>query len=188
MQIKTILTAAAFMFATVAVKAQTSIPTDYVKGSISLADGSNLPGFIKDNLKKSASVSFIADNGTDKKTYDASQINGVKIEATDYICVKGDFFKTLSAGKLNFLQKASNSAGKVSMNGTQPVYYAGTDGKIGDYFAYADNNLKLINKKTVETFINTDLMGCTAAIEKAKTINGDMGKLQEAIDIYNKSK
>lgn len=188
MQIKTILTTAAFMFAAVAVKAQTNIPADYTKGSITLANGSDVSGYIKDNLKKSASVNFISSNGTDKKTYDASQINGVKIEAAEYICVKGDFFKTLSAGKLNFLQKASNSAGRVSMNGSQPIYLSGTEGKVGDYFVYADNNLKIINKKTVETFINTDLTGCTAAIEKAKAINGDIAKLQEAVDIFNKSK
>jgi len=188
MQIKNILTAAALLIATAAVNAQTNIPADYAKGSVTLADGSVVDGYIKDNLKKSASVNFISNSGADRKTYDAGQINGVKIDATAYVCIKGDFFKTLSAGKLNFVQKASNAAGKVFMNGSQPVSYSGTEGKIGDYFVYADNSLKLINKKTVDTFIDTDLTGCIAAIEKAKSINGDIAKLQEAVDIFNNSK
>ena len=187
MQIKTFFLATALIFSAAA-NAQTNIPADYSKGSITLADGSVVTGYIKDNLKKSASVSFIDNSGSNKKSYDASQINGIKIETAEYSCIKGDFFKSLSAGKLNFLQKASNSAGKISMNGSQPVYYSGTEGKVGDYFVYADNNLTLINKKSVEAFINTNLTGCTAAVEKAKTINGDIAKLQEAVDIFNKSK
>jgi len=187
MQIKTFFFAAVLLFSAASVKAQTNIPADYIKGTITLADGSVIPGYIKDNLKKTASVTYVDYTGANKKTYEASQINGINIEATEYISIKGDFFKRLSAGKLNFLQKASNSAGKVSYNGSQPVFNSGTEGKVGDYFVYADKELKLINKKSVESFINTNLTGCIAAIEKAKSINGDIAKLQEAVDIYNKT-
>ena len=187
MQIKTLLFAAVLTFSAAAVKAQTPTPAGYTKGSITLADGTITSGYIKDDIKKSASVIFIANAGTNKQTYEGSQINGASIDAATYICIKGDFFKSLAAGKLNFLQKSSNSSGKVSNNGSEPVFYSGTEGKIGDYFVYADNNLKLLNKKSLEAFINTDLISCALAVEKAKSINGDITKLQEAVEIYNKS-
>lgn len=186
MQIKPFFFATALLFSA-ALNAQTNIPVDYIKGAITLADGSVVPGYIKNNLKKSGTITYIDNTGANKKTYEAIQINGIKIEAAEYISIKGDFFKRLSAGKLNFLQKASNSSGKVSYNGTQPVFNSGTEGKVGDYFVYTDKELKLINKKSIESFINTNLTGCAAAIEKAKAINGDIAKLQEAVDIYNKT-
>lgn len=187
MQIKTILLSTLITFTAASVKAQTEIPAGYTKGSVTLANGTVVTGFVKDNIKKSTSVGFLDNAGTGKKTYEGSNINGVTIDDVNYVCINGDFFKSLSAGKLNFLQKASNASGKVSYNGTVAIINNGTEGKIGDYFIYAANNLKLINKKTVESFINTDLTGCMAAIEKAKTINGDIARLKEAVEIYNKT-
>ena len=171
-----------------AVKAQTPEPAGFTKGTITLADGSVLTGYVKDNIKKSASVVYVDNTGANKKTYSASQINATTVNATGYICISGDFFKTLSAGKMNFLQKASNAAGSVSYNGTEAIFSNGTEGKIGDYFVYTDKKLKLLNKKNLESFITTDLAVCAPAVEKAKTINGDIAKLQEAVDIYNKNK
>jgi hypothetical protein len=167
--------------------AQTNIPAEYVKGSITLADGSVVTGYVKDNIKKSASVVYLDNAGTNKKTYEGSQINGVSIGTADFICISGDFFKTLSTGKMNFVQKASNSSGKLTYNGTEAIASSGTEGKIGDYFVYADNKLKLLNKKSLESFINTDLAASTQAVEKARAINGDIAKLQEAVEIYNKN-
>ncbi len=177
--------ALAFLFTTA--NAQTAAPEGFSKGSITLASGTVVTGFIKDNIKKSAAVVFIDNTGTGKKTYEGSQINGISIEASNFICINGDFFKTICTGKLCFLQKASNASGTATYNGTEAIFSNGTEGKIGDYFAYADKKLKLLNKKTVEAFINTDLVTCSAAVEKAKTINGDIAKLQEAVDIYNSS-
>jgi hypothetical protein len=169
-------------------KAQTPAPAGFAKGSITLADGSVIDGYVKDNIKKMASVVYVDNSGANKKTYAASQINAATVEATGYICISGDFFKTLSAGKMNFLQKASNASGNVSYNGSEAIFNNGTEGKIGDYFVYADNKLKLLNKKTLESFINTDLAVCAPAVEKAKAINGDIAKLQEAVEIYNKNR
>ncbi len=188
MKIKSLLFTLLTVFSFTAVNAQSNIPSEFLKGSITLADGSSVSGYIKDNIKRSASVVYIDNAGTNKKTYEGSQINAATIGTTDFICVNGDFFKTLSVGKMNFLQKASNASNKVSYNGTEAVFNNGTDGKVGDYFVYtADKKLKLLNKKSLESFINTDLTGCAPAVEKAKTINGDIAKLQEAIDIYNKN-
>jgi hypothetical protein len=183
MKIKTFLCTAVVSIATATAIAQTEIPAGYSKGNITLANGSILSGYIKENIKKSASVNFIDNTG--KKTYEGSEINGIAIGAENFICINGDFFKALSAGKLNFLQKTSNAASKASYNGAEAVFNSGTEGKIGDYFSYAGKILKLLNKKTVDAFISTDLKGCAAAIEKAKAINGDIAKLQEAVEIYN---
>ncbi len=177
--------AIALCILTATVNAQNSIPEGYAKASITLVDGTVQSGYIKDNIKKSASVTFIDESGSNKKIYGGDDINGVKKDAENFICISGDFFKTLSTGKLNFLQKSSNASGKVSYNGAEPIFSSGTEGKIGDYFIYADKKLKLINKKTVESFINTDLIGCSEAIEKAKAINGDIAKMQQAVEIYN---
>ena len=95
-------------------RAQNEIPAGFANGSVILADGEVLEGFVKDNLKRSASVVFIDRKGTNKKTYKANQVNEVTIDAAKYISISGDFFKTLSTGKMNFLQKASHASGSFS--------------------------------------------------------------------------
>ncbi|WP_462251899.1 hypothetical protein [Ferruginibacter sp.] len=185
MKITPTFLAMALCILTATVNAQTSTPEGYTKASITLADGTVQSGYIKDNIKKSASVTFIDASGNNKKVYEGADINGVKKDAENFICINGDFFKTLSTGKLNFLQKSSNASGKVSYNGAEPIFSSGTEGKIGDYFIYADKKLKLLTKKTVASFIDTDLIGCAEAIEKAKAANGDIAKMQGAIETYN---
>ena len=146
MKIKTLFLGAALSFSVAAIQAQTEIPAGYTKGSITLADGKIVSGYVKDNIKKSASVSFTDNAGANKKTYEGSEINGITIEAENFICVKGDFFKIICTGKICFLQKASNAANKASYNGSEALFNNGTEGKIGDYFIYADKQLKLLNK------------------------------------------
>ncbi|MES2772807.1 MAG: hypothetical protein V4722_01395 [Bacteroidota bacterium] len=170
-----------------AANAQTPIPEGYVKATITLANNSELHGYIKDNMKKAASVSFLDESGNNKKNYDGNQINSLTIEGANLICLNGDFFKSVCTGKLNFLQKLSDASGKLTYNGSEPIFNNGTEGKIGDYFVYSstDRKLKLLNKKSVDAFIANDLTGCTEAIEKAKTINGDIAQLKGAVEIYN---
>jgi hypothetical protein len=165
--------------------AQTKMPEGYKKTSLQLFNGVSLTGYAKESIKKSASIVFIENETTKKITYDGSQINTIKIDDDNFLCVSGDFFKVISTGKLTYVQKQSNAADKVSYNGTEAVFNSGTEGKIGDYFIYTNNKLKLINKKSIALFIETDLVGNTAAVEKAKTIDGDFFKLKEAINIYN---
>jgi len=185
MKIKAILSTLALSLSLITTHAQTAVPEGYTKATITLADGSSKTGFIKDNIKKSAAVTFVDETGSNKKVYEGNGINAITIGDASYICVSGDFFKTICIGKLDFVQKASNASGKASYNGTEAVFNSGTEGKIGDYFIYADKKLKLISKRTVESFIATDLVACTEAVEKAKTINGDIAKLQQAVEIYN---
>ncbi|MCP9751108.1 hypothetical protein [Ferruginibacter sp. HRS2-29] len=185
MKIRHFLFAAALLTASVAAKAQSTIPEGYTKAEITLADGKVLNGYIKDNIRKSSSVVFLDDAGQNKKTYEGSAINGLKAGNDTYTCISGDFFKVVSNGKLVLLQKSSNSSGKVSYNGADAVVSTGTAGKVGDYYIYADNKLKVLNKKTSEAFIHEELTGCAAAIEKANSANGDMLIIKEAVDIYN---
>lgn len=185
MKIKHFFYAALLTFSFTPALAQ-DVPSGFVKGSITAGDGSVTEGYIKDNIKKSASVVFTDGRGQ-KKTYTGNQLNAVNVNGAGYICISGDFFRSLSAGKMNFLQKASNASGNLTYNGTEAIISSGTEGKIGDYFIYTGNKLKLVTKKNLDAFISSDLAACTPAAEKAKTINGDIAKLQEAVDIYNRN-
>ena len=167
--------------------AQTEVPKGFKKGTIVLADGSSLPGFIKDNIRNNASVIFISEAGGKKKNYDGSDLNTAEIEGTKFICIKGDFFKVLSEGELNFLQKSSDASSKPTYNGNEAIFSSGTEGKLNDYFIYdsKDQKLKLISKKNVDEVIAASFAGNTAAIDKAKTANGDLSQLKVAVEIYN---
>lgn len=180
---KKIILFTATLLALLHLQAQT--PEGFTKGSVTLADGSTINGFVKDNFKKNAAIIFTDSNGGDKKIFNSTEINAVLIDATNYISLRGDLFKVICTGKMNFLEKASNAAGKTIFNGSEAIIIPGTEGKIGDYFSYTNNQLTLINKKTVDTFIAEQLSTCTAAAEKAKAINGDIAALAEAVTIYN---
>ena len=167
--------------------AQTEAPKGFKKGTITLTDGKQLSGFVKDNMRSNASVVFISETGTDKKTYHGSDVNSTTIEGTKFICVSGDFFKVLCEGELNFLQKQSDASGKLTYNGNEAVISNGTDGKLNDYFIYnnKDRQLKLVSKKNVDDVTASCFAGHTAAIEKAKSVNGDLSQIKEAVEIYN---
>jgi len=184
MKIKTAIIATAVLL-TAATQIHAQAPEGYTKGTVTLAGGSTVEGYIKDNIKKNAAISFVDNNGGSKKQFEGSQINGAVVDGVNYTCIRGDFFKMVCSGKICFLQKASNAANKASYNGAEAVFNSGTEGKIGDYFVYSGGNLKHITKKTVQSFIDTDLAGCQAAVEKAKSINGDIPALEAAITVYN---
>jgi len=168
--------------------AQDAIPKGFRPGNISLANGNNLSGFVKDNMRNNASIVFLQEQGGKKITYDGTQLNAIEIEGVKFICINNDFFKVLSEGDLNFLQKSSNAKGKIVYNGTEAAVASGTDGKPGDYFIYRKNNheLKLITNKNIGEVISTSFENYTAAIEKAQEANGDPSQLKAAVDIYNK--
>ncbi len=185
MKIKSLLFSIACSLLALSIQAQNKIPDGYEKATIQLFDGTTLTGYVKENIKKAASVSFIDETGSNKKQYEGDLITNLKIGEVNYICVGGDFFKTICTGKINFVQKASNASDKISYNGTEAVSNNGTEGRQGDYFVYADKKLTRINKKSVDAFIATNLAACKEAVEKAKTINGDIAKLQQPIEIFN---
>ena len=168
--------------------AQDTTPKGFKFGAITLASGNNLSGYVKDNMRNNASIIFLKEQGGKKITYDGTQLNAIEIEGVKFICINNDFFKVLSEGDLNFLQKSSNAKGKIVYNGTEAAVASGTDGKPGDYFIYRKNNheLKLITNKNIGEVISTSFENYTAAIEKAQEANGDPSQLKAAVDVYNK--
>lgn len=171
-------------------KAQSEGPKGFQKGTLTLADNSQVVGLIKDNIRKDASVAFIAQTGEKKKTYNGSELAGAEIDDTKFICISGDFFKVLCQGELCFLQKSSDASGKPTYNGNQAIFSSGTEGKINDYFLYngKDKQLKLVLKKNIDEIAATSFAGNAAAIDKAKAVNGDLAQLKEAVEVYNRGK
>ncbi|HEY6504882.1 MAG TPA: hypothetical protein VIZ28_12955 [Chitinophagaceae bacterium] len=167
--------------------AQTEIPKGFQKGTITLADNSNLPGFVKDNIRKDASIVFIQQAGEKKKTYNGSELVAAEIDDAKFLCISGDFFKVLCQGNLCFLQKSSDASGKPTYNGNEATFSSGTEGKLNDYFIYngKDKQLKLVSKKNADEVIAASFAGNTAAIEKARSANGDIAQLKEAVQVYN---
>jgi hypothetical protein len=167
-------------------QSQSEAPKGFVNGNILLTDGSTLTGFVKDNIRKSASVTFT--NGVEKKkAYEGSALLSAEIEGEKFICIKGDFFKLICEGELSFLQKSSDASAKPTYNGSEAVFVSGTEGKLNDYFIYNNNTkqLHLVSKKNVDQVTATSFADCRDAIEKAKTINGDLSQLKVAVETYN---
>ncbi len=184
---KTLTLAIALGMAFVQVQAQTEAPKGFKKGTLVLSDSTTATGFVKENLNGNASLQFLTQEGAKKKTYSGDELIAAEIDGTKYLCINGDFFKVICNGELAFLQKASDASGKVSYNGTNPVFSNGTEGKPGDYFIYTGSkkDLKLVSKKNFEEVITASFAGYQAAIEKAKATSGDISQLKDAIVIYN---
>ena len=171
-------------------QAQNNIPQGFSKGNIVLADGSVLSGYLKDNIRRDAAVIFLNEANKKQKDYDGSDLLSAQIDNTKFICIRGDFFKVVSEGELSFLQKSSDASNKAVYNGAETAFTNGTDGKPGDYFIYNNSNkeLKKVSKRNVDLVAVSIFAGCTAAIDKAKSVNGDMAKVKDAVDIYNSRK
>jgi len=187
MKLLNTLAASALSLVFLQVNAQTEAPKGFQKGTITLADNSNLSGFVKDNIRKDASLAFVSQAGEKKKNYNGSELISAEIEGTKFLCINGDFFKVLCQGELCFLQKSSDASGKPTYNGNDAIFSSGTEGKINDYFIYNGKNkqLKLVSKKNFDEVITASFDGYTAAIDKAKTVNGDLSQLKEAVEFYN---
>lgn len=176
-----------FSFTFLHAVAQTEAPKGYSKGSVTLADGSVVSGLFKEKIRSNASVTLLGDDTHKKKIYDGSDLSAATINDENYLCIKGDFFRVICTGKLKFLQKSSDASSKPLYNGNQAVFANGTPGAPGDYFIYDNTGkeLKLVNKKSVADITATSFAGCEEAIAKAKSLNGDVARLNEAVDIYN---
>jgi hypothetical protein len=187
MKIFKTFTTAIFSVLLINAQAQTEIPKGFKKGSIELTDSKPLSGFVKDNMHSNAAVVFVPESGTGKKTYNGTDLISVQIDGTKFICINGDFFKVLCEGQLSFVQKMSDASTKPTYNGNDAIFSSGTEGKPNDYFIFngKEKQLKLISKKNVEEVAATCFAGHTAAINKAKNINGDISQIKEAVEFYN---
>lgn len=130
--------------------AQTEIPKGFEKASLVLTDGSTLVGYVKDQMRKQASIQFFNPSTGKKTSYDANSLNSISINENKWICLQGDFFKQLNNSNPILLQKCSDVAGKPIFNGVETVISTGSQGKIDDQFQYNSNTNQLIpvsNKK-----------------------------------------
>jgi hypothetical protein len=166
---------------------QSTPPKGYKQGSITLADSTILSGYIKDNIRGNAAVTILTESTGKKQNYNGADLRSVTIEQTQFLCIKGDFFRIICQGDLYFLQKASDASGKPTYNGAEAVFTSGTEGKPSDYFIYdkQQKELKLVSKKNVDAVVASSFAGNAAAIEKAKNINGDIALLKDAVDVFN---
>ena len=160
-------------------------PKGFSKGKVTLADNTVVTGFIKDNIRKDASVTLLV-NGKEKK-YHGSDIASAEIDATTYNCMKGDFFKVVCNGELTFLQKASDASSKPTTIGSEVFFISGTEGKPGDYFIYENKTqqLKLVSRKNLNDVVTNSFAGYAPAIEKAKAAQNDIAQLKGAVESFN---
>ena len=165
--------------------AQTEVPKGFSNGKVVLTDNTVITGFIKDNIRKDASVVMLS-NGKEKK-YDGANIESAEVDGASYVCIRGDFFKVVAKGELTFLQKSSNASSKPTSIGNEVFFISGTEGKPGDYFIYENKNqqLKLVSKKNLNAVVVTSFGGYGPAIEKAKAAEGDIVLLKDAVETFN---
>ena len=129
--------------------AQSNIPEGFVAGKIILSNGTEVAGYLKDNIRKKSSIVFYNPANNKKEILDANSLNEVSVNHSKYLCLYGDFFKVVTTGEHAVLIKSSDAAGKPYYNGFETVINKGTDGKIDDQFEYTinTNELKPIHKK-----------------------------------------
>lgn len=183
----TTMMAILFGLLSVQVSAQNTAPQGFDKGAIVLANGTTISGWVKDEMSNKAAVSIVPEAGGKKQRYDAYNLTSVQVGGNQFRCIKGDFFKVICAGDIDFLQKASDCAGKLAYNGAEAFYLSGTEGKPGNYFMYTSKtaSLQLVTDKNLATVTQENFANCTAAINKAKETGNDVARLKEAVDIYN---
>lgn len=185
MKIFKLLFAATLSLFFLQVTAQTEGPKGFTKGKVILPDNTVVTGFIKDNIRKNASVVMLT-NGKEKK-YNGADIAAAVVDETTYNCMKGDFFKVVCNGELTFLQKSSNASSKPTTIGNEVFFISGTEGKPGDYFIYENKSqqLKLVSKKNLNDVVINSFGGYAPAIEKAKAAQTDIAQLKDAVETYN---
>jgi len=161
-------------------------PKGFIKGNIVLIDGSTASGYIKEKIRSNASLTLL-DGENKKKNYDGSALQSANIGDEKFLCIKGDFFKVIEDGSIKFLQKSSDASSKPVYNGNQAEFINGTEGNPGDYFLYISSNraLKHLNRKTVAIVVAESFGNCEQALAKAKAINDDISKLNEAVQEFN---
>jgi hypothetical protein len=129
-------------------QAQDKIPAGFKKGTLVMQDSTVVSGYIREFIRNNASLVFLAGPKGKRQCLDGTQIRTLQIDSTRYRCIKGDFFRVLSEGKLCFLRKAGSAADKPVYNGTEPLLINGTEGRLGDYYVYNTSNqsLRLITR------------------------------------------
>jgi hypothetical protein len=178
--------AASLIFASLVATGQSETPKGFTKGSILLTDSTVVSGYIKEKIRGNASLTLLDDENK-KKIYDGSSLLSATIGDEKFCCIKGDFFRVIEDGAIKFMQKASDASYKPVYNGNQAVFINGTEGSPGDYFLYitSTRQLKHLNRKSVSTVVAESFGTCAQALVKAKVINEEISRLNEAVQVFN---
>jgi hypothetical protein len=181
-----LLAAASLIFASLVATGQSDTPKGFTKGSILLTDSTVVSGYIKEKIRGNASLTLL-DAENKKKIYDGSSLLSATIGDEKFCCIKGDFFRVIEDGAIKFMQKASDASYKPVYNGNQAVFINGTEGSPGDYFLYitSTRQLKHLNRKSVSTVVAESFSTCAQALVKAKGINEEISRLNEAVQVFN---
>jgi hypothetical protein len=163
------------------------IPAGFKKGTLVMEDSSVVSGYIREYIRCNASLVLLAGPKGKRQRLDGTQIRSVQLDGTCYRCIRGDFFKVLSEGRLCFLQKAGDASGRPVYNGTEPLLINGTDGRLDDYFIYdvRDESLRVITPKTLYKVVLETFSDCRMAIDKAKGLHNDIPALRAVVEVYN---
>ena len=163
----------------------------YKTGYVITADGRRKDGFIKENFKSKASITFQSTEGR-KTFYTGDNIKEVGVEGTVYISYLSDFFKVVKNGtKMSLYQKASDASGNVIYNGSQAVgINPGTEGSVNDHFIKIPGSDKmiLITKKNFEQVVLTNCTDCPALLESVKTNKVNYEEIGKVVQLYNECK
>lgn len=164
-------------------------PKGFSKGSITL-NSQTRTGYIKEDFKGTGCIQFQETGSKKKLKLSGMDLEKFAIDTVEFVTIKGDMFKVISAGTLSLLQKQTQVAGKPYYNGLETVMLEGAEGKQGDYFLFLgkQKKLKLVSAKTSSLVIAEMFAGSSAAIEKAGHVEGEWEQLKEAVAIYNSQK
>lgn len=191
---KHVLSFTLFAFCLVVINNTSSLaqaPAGFKTGYIILNDNTRKEGFVKENFKSKAAITFQGTDGK-KTTFTGNDIKEAGIEATTYTSYSSDFFKLVSSGaKASLFQKVSDASGQIIFNGSDAVgVSSGSEGAIKDFFIRTskDNTLHLITKKNFESAISTYCADCPAVTERIKNNSASYEKLEEVIQQYNQCK
>jgi hypothetical protein len=168
------------------VTAQTA-PTGYSAGSITLSDGTVKNGYIKENFRKKAAISFMETPDSKAKAYDGWSLNAIQIGDARYQCLRGDFFTVLCAGELSFLQKTTEAEAKIDYNGSEPILRSTTEGKRNDYYVLnaTTKELVLVTEKNYDQTVATLFAAYQPAVAKAKETAPSPAQLKPAVELFN---
>lgn len=175
-----------FVLTTLQSRAQTNPPEGFQTGTITIAGGTPLQGFVKDNIRSKAEVLFLSADGK-KKKYTASEVLAVTADSVKYIVQEGVFYKVVREGaRLHLLKKASSVSGKIEYNGSEPVAYTRGEGGYDDYFIQpAGGKPQLVRKKDFDRVLTAAVAGCPTVLEAIQKKELGFGELEQVIDKYN---
>jgi hypothetical protein len=167
--------------------AQGDPPHGFKKGSLQLADSCSLTGFVKEYMTNRASVVFRSDDGSLKKEYGPQDLRAVEIAGTCFLSLHGDFFRIVSEGELELLQKSSDASELPVYNGSEATFVKGAEGSVGDYFVYDKKTtaLNLVRKKNLKDLAGAVFNGYTPSIALASSSHAEIPDLKKAIELYN---